>query len=182
MVLKRNVKILLASSILLHSGVNLLAPIYAIFIKDIGGTLLDAGTAMGIYAILRGLLYFLFGKFKQRTFSNKQMISSGYLIFCISYILYIVSSAPIHIFGIQALLAFGEVIITPSWSTVIATSLDKGKERSLYSDFYGYRSFFEGAAAISGGFLALQYGFNVVFTIMALMALFAGIISFFIEE
>ena len=180
--MKRNVKILLASSILLHSGVNLLAPIYAIFIKDIGGTLIDAGTAIGIYAILRGLLYFLLGKFKQHTFSNKQMISAGYFIFFISYILYILSSAPWHVFGIQALLAFGEVIITPSWSAVIATSLDKGRERSIYSDFYGYRSFFEGGAAIAGGYFAMQYGFDAVFTTMATFALLASLISLFLKE
>ena len=180
--MNRNIKLLLASSILLHSGINLLAPLYAIFIKDIGGTLFDAGATIGFYAILRGLLYFLFGKIKDHTLSKKHMISLGYFIFFVSYVLYIWASAPIHIFGIQALLALGEVIINPSWSAVIATSLEKGKERKIYSDFYGYRSFFEGGAAIAGGLLAMQLGFNTIFIVMAAFALIASILSTFVIE
>ena len=49
-----------------------------------------------------------------------------------------------HVLIIEGLLAFGEVVINPSWSAVIATSLTIGKERPIYSDFYGYLSFFEG--------------------------------------
>ncbi len=178
----RNVKILLTSSIFLHSGVNLLAPIYAIFIKNIGGTILDAGATIGFYAILRGVLYFLFSKTKEHIISRKQMIILGYFIFFVSYILYIFASIPLHIFGIQALLAIGEATVNPSWSAIIATSLTKGRERKIYSDFYGYRSFFEGAAAIAGGFFAMQFGFNVVFGVMAGFALMASILGFLIKE
>lgn len=178
----RNIKILLASSILIHSGINLFAPLYAVFIKDIGGTLFIAGAAIGLYAILRGILYFLLAKVKEDTFRRKHMIIAGYFLFFVSYVLYIFSSAPLHVFGIQALLALGEVIVTPSWSAIIATSLDKGRERKIYSDFYGYRSFFEGAAAIAGGFFAMQLGFNVVFGVMAAFALTASILGFLIKE
>jgi len=50
----KNIKLLLTASILIHAGANLLAPIYAIFIEEIGGTLLDAGIAVGIYALMKG--------------------------------------------------------------------------------------------------------------------------------
>jgi predicted MFS family arabinose efflux permease len=180
--MKPNIKLLLASSILIHSGVNLLAPLYAIFIKNIGGTLFDAGATIGFYAILRAALYFLFSRLGEHTLSRKQMISAGYFIFFVAYVLYIFASRPLHVFGIQALLALGEVIINPSWSAVIAVSLDKGKERRIYSDFYGYRSFFEGMAAIAGGFFAMQFGFDLVFMVMASMALIAGFLAIFIQE
>ena len=51
----RNIKLLLAASILIHAGANLLAPIYAIYIAQIGGDLMDAGIAVGIYAIMKGV-------------------------------------------------------------------------------------------------------------------------------
>ena len=180
--MNRNIKILLTSSILIHSGVNLLAPVYAIFIKNIGGTIFDAGATIGFYAILVGVLYLLFGKIKEQTLSRKQMISLGYLFFFIGYVLYIFASSPLHIFGIQSLLAIGQAIVNPSWSAIIATSLDKGRERKIYSDFYGYRSIFEGIAAIVGGFFAMNFGFDTVFCIMALFALTASILSSFIKE
>jgi predicted MFS family arabinose efflux permease len=178
----RNIKILLSCSILIHGGINLLAPIYAIFIKGIGGTLLDASVTVGFYAILKGVLYFLLRSLKESKFNRKMMISFGYFMFFISYIMYLFATNVTHVLIIQGLLAFGEVIINPSWSAVIANALTKGKERSIYSDFYGYRSIAEGGAAILGGILATQLGFNVLFGLMAGFAFTASLLSLFLEE
>ncbi|OGX08835.1 MAG: hypothetical protein A2Z88_05375 [Omnitrophica WOR_2 bacterium GWA2_47_8] len=87
---------------------------------------------------------------------------------------------PIFLIAIQALLAFAEVIINPSWSAVIANALDKGKERTIYSDFYGYRSMFEGLAAITGGIVATNLGFHSLFGLMAGLALTASILALFL--
>ena len=178
----RNIKILLSCSILIHGGINLLAPLYAVFIKNIGGTLIDAGVTVGFYAILKGVLYFALNKLKESNFNKKLMISFGYFVFFFGYVFYIFATNITHILIIQGLLAFGEVVINPSWSAVIAMSLTKGKERGIYSNFYGYRSFFEGGTAILGGILATQLGFNVLFSIMAIFALTASILSLRIEE
>jgi len=88
----------------------------------------------------------------------------------------------IHVVWIQGLLAFAEVIINPSWSTVIALALEEGKERNTYSNFYGYRSLFEGGAAILGGVLASSLGFNVLFSLMAGFALTASLLALFLEK
>ena len=82
------------------------------------------------------------------------MISVGYFLFFVGYISYIFASNITHVLIIQGLLALGEVVINPSWSAVIAQALTKGKERGIYSDFYGYRSLFEGGAAMAGGTVA----------------------------
>jgi predicted MFS family arabinose efflux permease len=178
----KNIKLLLTCSILIHGGVNLLAPIYALYIKELGGTLLLASTTIGFYAILKGILYFLFKKLDETRFNSKFMIAGGYFMFAVSYVLYIFASKSIHVFGIQALLAFAEVVINPSWSSTIAISLTKGKERGIYSDFYGYRSVFEGLAAIGGGFLAMHLGFNALFGLMAGFALMASMLGLFLEK
>src|SRR6266478_3809677 len=112
----RNIKILLTCSMLIHGGINLLAPIYAIFIKNIGGTILDASVTVGFYAVLKGILYFVFMNLKESKFSRKIMISFGYFMFFVSYVMYMFASNVYHVLIIQGLLAFGEVIINPSWS------------------------------------------------------------------
>src|SRR3989338_3003152 len=173
----RNIKLLLTCSILIHGGINLLAPIYAIFIKEIGGTLIDASVTVGFYAFLKGVLYFILKRLKESKFSRKLMIAFGYFIFFLSYIFYLSATSVIHVLIIQGFLALGEVVINPSWSAVIANALTKGKERNIYSDFYGYRSMFEGGAAILGGALAVQLGFNALFILMAVFALVASILS-----
>lgn len=178
----RNIKILLTCSVFIHGGINLLAPIYAIFIKNIGGTILDASVTIGFYAILKGVLYFALKGLKESRFSKKFMISGGYFLFFVAYVCYLFASKTVHVLWIQGLLAFAEVIINPSWSSVIALALEKGKERSIYSNFYGYRSFFEGGAAILGGVLASTVGFNVLFSLMAVFALIASILALFLEN
>lgn len=178
----KNIKILLGASILIHSGVNFLSPIFAIYIKKIGGTLIDAGVAIGIYAILKGIFYFIFKNIKEEKLSKKAMISGGYFIMFTGYFLYLFANMPVQVYFIQAILSIGETMITPSWSAVIAMSLEKGKERHIYSNFYGYRSLFEGAAAITGGLFAMNFGFDAVFIIMCVFAFSSGIISLFIKE
>ncbi|MCI0448537.1 MAG: MFS transporter [Chlorobi bacterium] len=178
----RNIKILLTASILIHSGTNLLAPVFAIYIKDIGGTMIDAGVAVGVYAILKGILYFAFNRLSKDKLSHKAMISGGYFIMFVGYVLYLFAYIPFHVYLIQAVLSIGETIITPSWSSVIAVSLEKGKERHIYSHFYGYRSFFEGLGAIAGGLFAVGFGFNMLFFLMAVLALTSSAISLFLKE
>jgi hypothetical protein len=178
----KNIKILLVCSIFIHGGINLLAPIYAVFIKNIGGTIVDASATVGAYAIIKGVLYFIFRKQDQGRLSRKVMISGGYFLFGVGYVCYIFANATAHVFAIQALLALAEVIINPSWSAVIANALGKGKERGIYSDFYGYRSIFEGLAAISGGIMAMYLGFNTLFLLMATFAFMASLLSLFLSN
>lgn len=178
----RNIKLLLTCSIFIHGGINLLAPIYAIFIKKIGGSIVDAGITVGCYAILKGILYFVFRGLKESKFSRRLMISLGYLMFFVAYILYMFAFNVWFVLGIQAILAFAEVIINPSWSAVIANALEQGKERKIYSDFYGYRSIAEGIAAIAGGILASYLGFNILFGFMAGLALSAGLLALFLKD
>ena len=110
------------------------------------------------------------------------MMFFGYSIMGVCYVLYLFALVPWHVFLIQALLSVGEAVINPSWSAVIATSLEKGKERHIYSHFYGYRSLFEGVAAICGGLFALQLGFGALFVVMAIFAFSAGILTLFTVE
>ncbi|PKH52181.1 hypothetical protein CXF68_16430 [Tenacibaculum sp. Bg11-29] len=180
--MNKNIKYLLICSILIHSGANLLAPIYAIYIKKIGGNLIDAGIAIGIYAIFKGIFYFVLSKLDESKLSKRVMMFSGYIIMAIAYLSYTFANSPAHVFAIQIGLSLGETIINPSWSAVIASSLKKGKEHSIYANFFGYRSLFEGISAIVGGFFAMRFGFNVIFTIMFFLALSSGIIALLIDE
>ena len=100
---------------------------------------------------MKGVFYFALDKVDETRFSKRIMMFSGYGIMALCYVGYIFAELPIHVFLIQGVLSFGETVINPSWRAVIATSLEEGKARHIYSHFYGYRSIFEGIAAIVGG-------------------------------
>ncbi len=181
-IMHRNIKVLLAASILLTSGVNLFAPLYAVYIKGIGGSLFHAGALAGLYLIFQGILFLVHGRFGESLLDRKKMIIGGYFLYALGYFLYIFVSNPLQIIGIQIILAIGEVIVTPSWSAIIADSLHKGKERAIYANFFGYRAIFQGVAAVFGGYFAIKLGFTSVFVIMTALSIAAGSISFLIRD
>ena len=178
----KNIKILLAASTLIHSGVNLLAPVYAIFLKEINGTLLETGLAVGLYTVLRGIFYIKFANIKPNVISHRTMMVTGYVMMGIVYCFYPAVSELYQVFILQACLSLSESVITPSWSASIAEALEKGEERQTYSNFYGYRSLFEGAAAIIGGYIAMELGFNVIFFAMAGCALASAAVVCMLED
>ena len=175
----RNIKLLLSASTLIHSGAALMAPIYAIFLTTLNGTILEAGLAVGIYTLLRGVLYLKFAEIKPDVISHRTMMMTGYALMGVVYFFYPAVSAVWHVYLLQIFLAFSESIITPSWSAAIAIALEEGSERKTYSNFYGYRSLFEGTAAILGGYIAMELGFEVIFFIMAGLALASSIVVSF---
>ena len=179
--MNKNIKLLLAASTLIHSGANLLAPVFAIFLVNINGTLLETGVAVGIYTILRGVFFLLFSKIKEIKFSRKAMMAWGYTIMGFVYIGYVGVENLYQVFILQVILSFGESIITPSWSATLAIGLTKGREREIYAKFYGYRSIFEGTAAIIGAYFAMTFGFTVVFSLMAGIAFTASLLVLFVD-
>ena len=178
----RNIKLLLAASTLIHSGAALMAPIYAIFLTTLNGTVLEAGLAVGIYTLLRGVLYLNFANIKPDVISHRSMMMTGYTLMGLVYLFYPSVSAVWHVYILQVFLAFSESIITPSWSATIAVSLEEGSERKTYSNFYGYRSLFEGTAAIVGGYIALKLGFTVIFFTMTALAFASSAVVYFIDR
>ncbi|HLC75598.1 MAG TPA: MFS transporter [Candidatus Peribacterales bacterium] len=166
----RNIRLLLGSSIFIHMGLNILAPVYAIYVQRIGGQLIDASFSIGFYALLRGILYFVFAKFNDKHLPHRPILFSGYMMYTVAYLAYIIIDAPIWLFVIQGWLALADTILNPSWSTVIATSLQTGQERATYAKFYGYRSMFEALGAFLGGIAIVSIGFSWTFAIMALFA------------
>ena len=177
----RNIRLLLGSSIFLHMGLNILAPVYAIYVQRIGGELIDASFSIGFYALLRGILYFVFAKFKDRHLPHRPILFGGYMMYAAAYLAYIVIDAPVWLFAIQGWLALADTILNPSWSAVIATSLQTGRERATYATFYGYRSIFEALGAFIGGIAIVGIGFSWTFALMALFAACSAFLALFIR-
>jgi MFS family permease len=177
----RNIKLLLGSSIFIHMGLNILAPVYALYVQRVGGGILEASFSIGTYALLRGILYFGFAGLKESPKHHKPLLFIGYTLYALAYLGYIFAFLPLHLFLIQAVLAFADTILNPCWSAVIATSLTAGKERGIYSKFYGIRSMFEALGAFMGGIAVTYAGFTNTFVIMAAFALCAAALTLFLR-
>ncbi len=76
--------LLLASSMFMLAG-GLFGPIYAIFVENIGGDLLTAGTAYGLFAVSAGVLIFLIGKIEDKIKNQERLVILGYVLSCFGF-------------------------------------------------------------------------------------------------
>ncbi|RLG13704.1 MAG: hypothetical protein DRN66_03685 [Candidatus Nanohalarchaeota archaeon] len=66
----------------------MLGPIYALFVEKIGGSLLDASIAGGIFAFTAGITTLLAGNMADKIKEKKQIMVFGYLLMALGFMLY----------------------------------------------------------------------------------------------
>lgn len=76
--------LLVTKSLILVSGA-MLGPIYALFVEKIGGDLLDASYAFGIYALAAGITTLISGKYADRVKENELIVVFGYGIMGLAF-------------------------------------------------------------------------------------------------
>lgn len=74
---------------------------------------------------MKGVFYFALDRVDEEKVSIRMMMFSGYGIMALCYVAYVFAEAPIHVFDILGVLSFRETVINPSWSAVIAASLEE---------------------------------------------------------
>jgi len=174
--MKKELKILLLTSVLFFLAGGLLGPIYAVFVQEIGGDLLTAGTAYSIFAIATGILIYLISKIENRMKHIEVFVTLGYGIKSIGFLGYLLITSPIHLFIVQIIMGIGEAILTPAYDGLYTKHIQKGKTVYEWGVWESLTWITVGIAAIIGGFVAKVYGFQVLFVFM-LIASVLGTIS-----
>jgi MFS family permease len=168
-------KILLATNALVLMAGAMLGPIYALFVSQVGGSLMDAGIAGGIFALAAGLTTLVSGKFSDEVKENELIIVAGYLIMALGYLLYFWVSSIWFLFAVQFIIGIGEAIYVPAFDAVYSTHLDRGKEGTQWGGWESMSYFTAAAGAFIGGALATWFGFKILFLIMAVLTLFSAV-------
>lgn len=175
---------LILANFFIESSFGLVAPVFSVFIvEDIkGGTLAVAGFAAAVYYIVKSVIQIFFGIFLDKIKINKERsvvitLVTGNLIMGLSALLYLVVETPLHVYGVQFLLAIGAALSVPSWYTLFSHHLDKVKESfewSLNSSItFGLGV---GVAGAIGGVIAEKLSFDFVFIIAGLSGLFGAVV------
>ena len=99
--MKNILKILLWSSFLINLSAGLLGPIYAIFVENIGGNLLTAGSAYATFSISSGILIYFLGKWEDKLKHQERILLLGRFLTILRTAGYLLVQSPIHLFGVQ---------------------------------------------------------------------------------
>lgn len=122
------VKILITTSVFCNIAFALFEPIYAIYVEQIGGFILEAAMAMGLYSIVLGVTTVIIGKISDRGTIKNKLIVAGYGIGAIAFLGYYFVRNPFDLFVVQIVLGFGTALIDPGWNALFGRHVSRGKE------------------------------------------------------
>jgi len=180
--MKKPLKFLLAADGFVLFAFGLLAPIYAIFVEEIGGDILDAGFTYAIYLFVLGILIFFISRWENHQKFKGKLLVFSYFLFAIASIGYLLVSNKIHLFIVQGILGVAEAFNSPVYDGLYSKFLDKGKFVSEWGLYASMRSILTAIAAVGGGVIAAYFGFKYLFLIMFIFSVIGLIISFGLKK
>ena len=171
----RALRILLITNALILIANYMLGPIYAIFVEDIGGNLLDASFAGGAFALSPGIPSLLSGSLSDKVKRPELVVVFGYILIGIGYTLYIFVSSIWFLLVCQVIIGLGEAIYSPAFDAVYSNHLTENKMGREWGAWESMNYFSAAVGAFVGGLIAVNFGFDTLFIIMATLCLLSAL-------
>jgi predicted MFS family arabinose efflux permease len=171
----RAIKIMLWTNSTVLIAAAMFGPIYALFVKDIGGDLLDASFAYAIYALAAGLITLKSGAIADRIKENEMITVLGYVIIAAGYFGYLLVDSVLGLLIVQAIIGLGEAIYSPAWDAIYSKHLDGHRSGTSWGAWESINYFTLAFGAIAGGTLAAFFGFPAMFIAMGVLCLLSAV-------
>lgn len=162
------------NAIILFAGA-MLGPIYALFVEEIGGSLLDASIAGAVFALTAGITTLISGRYVDKIRENEYIIVLGYLIMALGFYLYIFVDTIFLLLIIQVIIGLGEAIYSPAFDALYSKHLDKKKSGLEWGVWESTDYFSAALAALVGGVVVTNFGFSAMFVIMGSISLISAV-------
>jgi len=153
----------------------MLGPIYALFVKDLGGSLLDASFAAGIFAFAAGITTLISGKYADKIKRQRAMIVNAYTIMALGFFAYIFVNSIYTLFLVEIVIGFGEAFYAPAFDSLFTKHTTKTKVGREWGAWESVNYFSAAFGAIAGGFIVANMGFSSLFIIMGTISLLSAI-------
>tara|TARA_Y100000034_G_C6738489_1_gene327569 strand:+ start:77 stop:625 length:549 start_codon:yes stop_codon:yes gene_type:complete len=173
--MKHRLKILLWSSFFINLAAGLFGPLYAVFVEKIGGDLLTAGSAYAAFAIASGVIIFFLSKYEDKVKHQEKLLILSRFLSVIGFAGYLLIRNPLDLFIVQIIFGIAVAIGNPTFDSMYSKNLTKGKFASQWGAWEAMYSITVGVAAIIGGFIAQNYGFQILFWIMLIISIISFI-------
>lgn len=178
----RAIRILLVTNSLILIASAMIGPIYALFVEKIGGDLLDASYAFGLFALVAGLVTLVSGRYSDRLKEPELIVVAGYMIMGLGFLGYLLVNSIWTLLIIQVIIGLGGAVYSPAFDAVYSQHLDGHKSGREWGAWEALNYFSTAAGAVLGGLIAVQFGFNVLFVVMALFCFISGIYIYFLPR
>jgi MFS family permease len=166
---------LLASSLIANFADSLFGPLYAVYVQNIGGDILDVGNTMALYSIMTGILIILFGKLSDH--GRKELYATmGFALSAVGTLGYVIIATPLQLYFLQIVFAISTALLSAPFSALFAEHIEKSKAGLLWALEGGGSKIIFGIGLLLGTFITYRFGFVTVFVIVFLFQTCATLI------
>lgn len=162
--------LIISNAMILLAGA-MLGPISALFVKEIGGSLLDASIAFSFFALGAGITSLIAGRYADKQRRDERIVATGYFVIGTGFFLYTVVNSIWQLFAVQLLIGFAEAFYAPAFDSLYSrhvTAKKAGREWGAWESTY---YFSVATGAVAGGLIVSNFGFDTIFMIMGTLAL-----------
>lgn len=178
----RGLRILLITNSLILLAGAMLGPIQAIFVGMVGGDLMEAGIASGIFSFVAGITVLLSGRFTDKLKEPELVVVVGYMIMAAGFLSYLFVNSVVLLFLAQIVIGFGDAIYNPAFDALYSKHLDSTKAGSQWGMWEATNYFTAAIGAIIGGIIAKNFGFTPVFISMAVLCILSATYIYFLPR
>lgn len=146
--------------------IELLNPVYAAYVTNLGGNLFTAGSALSVRLAIIGVLIFISGKIAGKYRTEKLQLLIGYSIGLAVVAGYLLISTPAQLFILQILLGLSIAIAQPAYNGLFSSRLGNASHTSRWGTYFAMTYFAGALAALLSGFISQTYGFDSLFLAM----------------
>lgn len=169
-------KILFVSNGIFVFADRLLGPLYAIFAEKFDTNVMSVSFSWFVFMLSATVFTALVAKFGDKIKEKEYMLVAGFLIRATCWIMYVFVNNFAIFCIVQVILGIGEAVGSPGFDSIFATHLDKGHEINEYSNWKLVQNFSLAIASLIGGLVVQFASFQVLFFLMAVLAILASII------
>lgn len=172
MVFNRALRLMLVNNGIILFVAGLLTPLYAIYVEEIGGQLIDASIAASALPFAAAITVLISGYVADKTDEDVMIMVVGSLFITLGFFLYLFTHSMTLVIINQVLIGIGEAIYAPAFDSVYSLHLDKRKAGRQWGAWEAMRYITLSASALIGGIIVVKTGFQTLFIVMTLASLF----------
>jgi len=171
-------KVLLLTAFLANFAEGLYTPVYAAYVEEVGGGLVDAGLSWSVNLIVFGLLALLLSRVQDRSRGKVWYLVAGYLLSALSSALFALASTPWMLYVVQFIRGLSWAMISPVWDSFFTLYVDKKRATVEWGYYEGGWSIAMGLGSAAGGILLAFAPFHVLFTLSFFLNVLAALAVF----
>lgn len=175
-------KYLLLASFIGTAAESMIAPLYGMFVKDIGGGVLEAGLGAAIFSIITGLIIIASANIKWFNANKELVVFLGFTIASFGDFAYFFVHNGFTLFMVQATNGISVGLLNPAWEALYDKNMTEGEEHKSWSIWGAGANIATGMAALFGAGIVHFFGFKTMFVCTAVVNSLAIYYSYLIYK